>query len=1211
MTTRRSILNKIIFLLLTATQAIPVSYAATISPSQTPLTSQTQSSPNLIMGIDDSGSMDFEVMLTTNDGALWWDSYNKSFTNNTSTSVTVSGLTNVSVPVGQPWYNSVGNAAASQKTDDGVNSNTWYKYAYLFPDGSTTDARKNTDATYDHFAIPPTQDYAFLRSSDWNTLYYNTNTTYTAWYPAYINNGTVNYSNATATAARSHPQLGGATPVTLDLTNVVTAGTTKVGSAYTGTKSNWTFHMLPGMVIPNGAYTSKKGAAYTQQTSNVTVSGTDYYEADIAYYPATFFVTDSTCKASDVSTTSILWADSACAKAPDGTYLRKYEIKSGKTFPSGRSYADEMQNFANWFQYYRKRKLMLGAAMGSVLSSVSGLRGGTVAFNNQTTVTMYDFAATSDSANVKPLLGAIYTNAASGGTPTRETLKYIGGQFARTDSSAPIQNGCQRNTAFILTDGFANATAVTAPSYANTYVTGSPYTVITTNTLADLAASYYTNNPRSDLPTGLLKADTTNAENPDNNTNLHVTTFGMTLGAKGTVYDPTAANFVDPFHPPSGTTWTWPIPTQNRNPTGVDDLWHATIVGRGQMFRATNVSEATSYFKQVIQSLLATVGSDAAVTTTSPNITSSNNTQFSSTYNAQNWTGELAAYSINLTTGATNTTPLWTAQSQLTALTPSTRHIATWDPGNNTAVAFTSAGISSTTLAGMANTNANDGANVVNYIRGDRSLESATGYRVRAGLLGDIVTAEPVYVLGPYAAYTDAGYSDMSSLNRTAMVYQAANDGMVHAFNATTGAEVWAYVPGQVLANLHSLTSTTYTHQFFVDGTPTTGDFYNGSAWKTMLVGGLRAGGKGFYALDITAPAATSDADVVSKVLWEFPGTNTTAAQKNNIGLSYGQPLLVKTRADGWVVLVTSGYNNTAGDGQGHLFVLNATTGAVIKDIATGAGSASSPSGLAQISAFAANAQTDATIDYVYGGDLLGNVWRFDLSTTADTSWTVKKLAALVDASGNAQPVTSAPVTSVLANGKHIVYVGTGKLLETSDLSTTTSQSMYALVDDLSTNPTITTPRTSLTKKTVTVNTSTGTRTINSDAVDYTTKKGWFFDLPGTGERVSTDPQLAFGALIFTTNQPSSVACSSRSYEYAVSATDGGQLPASAFPSGTTPWSGIVLGANLSSTVSLTVMPNGTLRLTTKGSDGSTQNNILNITGSGSLKQVLWREITR
>ncbi|MBB5191977.1 type IV pilus assembly protein PilY1 [Silvimonas terrae] len=1219
MTNRTSTLNKIIFLLVAATQAFPLGYAATINPSPTPLTSQTGSEPNLIMGIDDSGSMDFEVMLTTNDGALWWDLTNKSFTNNTSSPITVSGLNNVTVGVGQPWFNAVGNAANGGTVDAGGTSTSWYKYAYLFPDGSGTDARINTDATYDHFGIPPTIAYAFLRSAAWNPLYYNSNTTYTPWYPAYISGATVNYSNATPTAARSHPQFSSTPPVTIDLTNNVTAGTTSTTSrtgvvTISGTKSNWTFRMMPGMIIPAGAYAKKSGGSWTQLTANTTVATADsYYDADISYFPATFFVPDSSCTSANVSTTSVAWADSVCALAPDGTYLRKYEIKGSNTYPSGRTTAAELQNFANWFTYYRKRKLMLGAAMGSVLSSVNSLRGGTVKFNSQSAVTMYDFSSTSDSSNVKPLLGAIYQNAASGGTPTRETLKYIGGQFARTDSAAPIQNGCQRNSAFILTDGFANATAVTPPSYANTWVTGQPYTVITGNTLADIAASYYTNNPRSDLPTGLLAADNTSASNPDRNTNLHMTTFGMTLGAKGTIFGTGSASATDPFANPP----TWPNPSQNRNPTAVDDLWHATIVGRGQMFVANNVSEATTYFQRVIQSLLAAVGSDAAVTPMSPNLTSSNNTLFSSSYNAQNWTGELAAYTINLSTGAASTTATWTAQSQLTAMSPTARHIATFDPSTSTAVPFTAtaSGVSSATQTAMANTGVtpSDGATVINYIRGDRTQESATTntYRTRAGLLGDIVTADPVYVFGPYAQYTDAGYSSMSSLTRAAMVYQAANDGMLHAFNATTGAEVWAYVPSGVLTNLKALTNPLYTHQFYVDATPTTGDFYNGTDWKTMLAGGLRAGGKGYYALDITAPAASSDADVASKLLWEFPGAGTTTAQKNNVGLSYGQPILAKTRADGWVVLVSSGYNNSAGDGQGHLFVLNATTGAVLKDIPTGAGSASSPSGLAQISAYAANPQYDATIDYVYGGDLSGNVWRFDLTGATDTAWTVAKLATLVDGSGNAQPVTTVPALAVLSNGKHVVYVGTGKMLETSDMTTTATQSMYALVDDLSATPTITPLRTSLQQKTVTVNSTTSARSINADAVNYTTKKGWYFDLPGTGERVTTTPELAYGALIFTTNQPSNTACSSRSYLYAVSATDGGQLPASAFPSGTTPWSGILLGATLASAPKVTNLPNGTQIINVKGSNGQLYGIPVQLSGSGTLTQVMWQELTR
>jgi type IV pilus assembly protein PilY1 len=115
--------------------------------------------------------------------------------------------------------------------------------------------------------------------------------------------------------------------------------------------------------------------------------------------------------------------------------------------------------------------------MGQVLSQVRDVRGGIVKFNATSAVTMYDFNATADSQNYRPLLGAVYTNPASGGTPTRDALNYIGEQYLRTDGSAPIQYGCQRNAAFVMTDGFANASGPTVAAYdKTTWRNGAPFT---------------------------------------------------------------------------------------------------------------------------------------------------------------------------------------------------------------------------------------------------------------------------------------------------------------------------------------------------------------------------------------------------------------------------------------------------------------------------------------------------------------------------------------------------------------------------------------------------------------------------------------------------------------------------------------------------------------------------------------------------------------
>jgi type IV pilus assembly protein PilY1 len=344
--------------------------------------------------------------------------------------------------------------------------------------------------------------------------------------------------------------------------------------------------------------------------------------------------------------------------------------------------------------------------------------------------------------------------------------------------------------------------------------------------------------------------------------------------------------------------------------------------------------------------------------------------------------------------------------------------------------------------------------------------------------------------------------------------------------------------------------------------------------------------------------------------MWEFPNTSTPAGTAANLGYSFGKPVLAKTRASGWVVLVTSGYNNTApGDGQGHLFVLDAKTGALIRDIATGAGSSGDPSGLAQISAWANNAALDATIDFVYGGDLKGNLWRFDLTSDSPASWNVVRLVTLTTGGGTPQPITSAPELAQI-DGRRMVFVGTGALIGSTDISNTQGQSVYGIVDDLSTNPLIAAPRTELRNKAVTTGGG-GVRNIDPSQVDYSVYSGWYFDLPGTGERVNTSPSAAFGVLVFTTNQPSTTACSSQSYLYAVDLATGGQLPSGSFAPGESPWSGKSLGQSLASRPVIVVLPTGGVQSITHKSDTSLSSQRLPVQLGGKVRKVGWKEIFR
>ena len=449
------------------------------------------------------------------------------------------------------------------------------------------------------------------------------------------------------------------------------------------------------------------------------------------------------------------------------------------------------------------------------------------------------------------------------------------------------------------------------------------------------------------------------------------------------------------------------------------------------------------------------------------------------------------------------------------------------------------------------------GANLVNFLRGQRGLEDFVAndanrlYRLREHILGDIINAQPVYAKAPFAEYDDAGYLAFKTANasRTPMVYAAANDGMLHAFNAgasiidtSGGTEAWAFIPTMVLPNLYKLASENYAnqHTYSVDGTPTIGDIYDpvDTAWKTILVGGLNKGGKGYYALDVTDPATP-------KALWEFKNGSTCydAATPStwfadcHIGYTFNNPIISKLRDGRWVVFVTSGYNNVnplsvSGDGVGYLYVLEAVTGKILYKISTGVGSATTPSGLNKINAWVEDPIRNNQTERVYGVDLLGNVWRFDVNDIlAPTGIEATKLATLVDSSNNPQPITTRPELAEVA-GYPYVYVGTGRYLGTTDNSNTQTQSIWALRDPL-TETSLTSLRTTLKQMTITNQGSglTAFRTVACTAQCSSTE-GWFADFPDTGERVNIDIKLQLGTLVVATNVPQNNACNIGGYSW-------------------------------------------------------------------------------
>lgn len=790
------------------------------------------------------------------------------------------------------------------------------------------------------------------------------------------------------------------------------------------------------------------------------------------------------------------------------------------------------------------------------------------------------------------------------------------------------------------------------------------------NTLSNVALYYWVNDLRPSVESGCvvnqLNICTNNVRTSPTSSDpaywQHLSTFAIGLGLNGYRRNPTDLTGIK-----SGSL-DWPaVPINNTQTTdgtsAIDDLWHATVNGHGQYFSASNAQQIQTALNSALNTVIArsVVGNSVVVAT--PQITTvstgNDNATFLSSYNSKDWTGDLRAFPIlvddtakattGLSAGSINTTnPLWPNQASTDASSSQaqylldtkvasggSRYIVTYN-GSSGGIAFqpnSQVKVGSAAVDTLQNILGN---HVVEYLRGDRTYENGNSFTVTSGstttsmsfrtrthLLGDIVNAEPAVLRPPYFSYFDSCYANTDSSKgcasstfksaksgRTRMVFQGANDGMLHVFNAALasdssnyanrGQENWAYIPNLVLAKLKgSLTTSpanvSYNHNYFVDGSPVIGDvdFSNtvgatpGSnpAWRTILVGGLGKGGRGYYALDVTDPVVSDESTAASKVLWEFP---TAASPNVNMGYSFGRPAIVKTPGNGWVVLVPSGYNNgsadSGGDGHGHLFVLNARTGALIADLAASGdgGTAASPSNMGHISAHVASNSSDATADYAYGVNLNGQVWRFNLTesvldssgaaqsdhlgtsstlTSRRASW----VATLKDSGGTPQPITTEPeIATITIDGspKRFVFVATGQYLNSSDLNNTQTQSVYGFIDDTTqvstTSPVYNSPRNPTTvgststllllKQTLgscssdaTSNRCVSSQTDGSTGVTYSPKVdyangqiGWYVDLPGdsgatppvVGERVVARPiLLPPGELVFTSNAPSADIC--------------------------------------------------------------------------------------
>jgi type IV pilus assembly protein PilY1 len=567
-------------------------------------------------------------------------------------------------------------------------------------------------------------------------------------------------------------------------------------------------------------------------------------------------------------------------------------------------------------------------------------------------------------------------------------------------------------------------------------------------------------------------------------------------------------------------------------------------------FPATSPQAVTDALQSIITQILAQTQSTAAaaVNSTGLNINSKvYQSEFvTSDTPYQDWTGNLFAFDIDPVTAIVNTAaPDWSAQTMLDAALPSNRIIATWDPVANKGIPFEWTGgapangiAASTVLGTQLGTYGPDtnGQDVLQFLRGVTAQEVRNGgtFRNRSHILGDIVDSNPAYIGPSNEGIQAASYIafEASTKNRPPVLYIGADDGILHAFdattgNATSGTELFAYIPRGVYPNLVNLVSPFYNaqHQFFVNGSPQAGDVqFTDLTWHSVLVGTEAQGGNSVFALDVTDPTLfTTEAALSTAVLWDFMDVD--------MGLGFANPIIAPT-ASGWHVFIANGYNST--NQKPVLYALDPQTGgaAMTKiDLCAKVPAACNlalANGLSSPIAVNTGGQIAGGANLIYAGDLQGNMWRIDISNANPALWTVSVLFQAVDGSGNRQPITTKPVATLNPRYPQVlgtmVLFGTGQFLGVPDIANANVQSIYGIYDPPAGYVTPPTRAADLMPQTLSTAVLGGVqvRTVTGAAPTIPVNKGWYMDLNLlSGERVINDVRLETGGeLILTTYQP-------------------------------------------------------------------------------------------
>ena len=887
----------------------------------------------------------------------------------------------------------------------------------------------------------------------------------------------------------------------LNYSVVVPAGSTNLTVTTSGGSGDADLYVRYNAVPTTGTYDCRSYNNNNNETCSINspVSGGTYHIGLHAY--------------SAFSNATLNVVFTSTNRCGTGTGTNDWINCQANTTPSGRTVAAEQANYATWFSYHRTRMKSAKAGASEAFSTLdskvrvgfrtiwdadrSGIRFD-IPVNDGNDGRFIDstggVTTTSRSTWYSRLQNVIGYN----GTPLHGALDRAGQYFSSNAQSGPYgpqsgaaQYSCRQNFSILTTDGYwnnvgidvnnqdnANGDPITGPnSQSFQYSPAAPYQDGYSNTLADVAMKYW----KTDLRTDLVNNVPSTSANPA--FWQHMVTFGISIGLSGNKGWKSVAEV------PANAVWN--DPTDAEDADRIDDLLHAAVNGRGTFVSASNPSEFTAGLGEALAAIAQRTSSYSNVASNSVSLNSGSQV-FNASFVSGAWTGLLTARAVTVsgvssTVNWTSSVPVWTTRKVFT----STGTGGTTFPSSTQEAALARTG-------GPVNYPVS-GANNASYIKGEATLEERNGglLRNRTLILGDIVGSSPAYV------------GDTNTL------YVGANDGMLHAFDAGTGIEQFAYVPRIVnIGNLSTLSRGDYTHKFFVDG-PITVSSRSLTPGRNILVGTLGKGGKGIYALDVSAPASATASSIHKWELAETPGSN--------MGLVLGKPILARVQGGSTAAIIGNGINST--NERAVLVVLDADTGAVIREIDTGAGSTAAPNGLsAPTGVFGPDGKTLA---YVYAGDMLGNVWKFNLSGSTPASWSVTRLFTALDAGGKAQPITGGlSLATNPSTNKRWVFFGTGRYLTASDADSTNTdvQSMYGVMDEDTAYS-----RSSLTQRTIAVTNDTvngyPVRAFEEKTSLPTASKGWFIDLPVSGERIVQDAQIVSTFLITASVVPTGNAC--------------------------------------------------------------------------------------